>query len=281
MRAGGAAGVVSRSVTAPVDRAKMLMQVESTQGLSMRQAFGRMLGEGSIRHLFKGNGANCAKVGPEMALKMTLNDEIKRIYTSRLRGGAVDDLSPLERLVIGGTAGAIGQVVIYPMEVVKVRLAVTPHGTYSGIWDVLRRVRRKEGVPGLYRGLVPSLLGIFPYAGCDIMMFEMLKARALDHYDDAPPGYVLFACGAFSSSVAQFVSYPFALVRTRLQAMGGPNGVQYAGMLDAFRKTVAGEGVRGLYKGLTPNMLKLAPAAAVSWYTFEQAKLALDINIRT
>lgn len=67
----------------------------------------------------------------------------------------------------------MSQLLIYPMEVVKVRLAVTPHGTYQGIWDVLRRVMRKEGIKGLYRGLTPSLIGIFPYAGCDIMLFEV------------------------------------------------------------------------------------------------------------
>lgn len=203
VRAGGLAGVVSRSATAPVDRAKMLMQVQDSKHMmTMRQAFRTMTAEGSLRHFFKGNGANCAKVGPEMALKMALNDEIKRMYMfyggnvreslhpGEVRGALrarvasaagcphVHDPRPVlpQRLIIGGISGAIGQMVIYPMEVVKVRLAVTPHGTYRGITDVLRRVFVDEGVRGLYRGLVPSLIGIFPYAGCDIMLFEASAA---------------------------------------------------------------------------------------------------------
>lgn len=59
----------------------MLMQVnDAAHKYTMRQAFVHMASEGSLKHLFKGNGANCAKVGPEMALKMALNDEIKKLY---------------------------------------------------------------------------------------------------------------------------------------------------------------------------------------------------------
>ena len=70
-------------------------------------------------------------------------------------------------------------------------------------------------------------------------------------------------------------------LQTRLQAQGGSHGEKYSGMMDAFAKTLQHEGFKGLYKGLTPNMLKLAPAAAVSWYTFEKAKLLMGIDIRT
>ena len=48
------------------------------------------------------------------------------------------------------------------------------------------------------------------------------------------------------------------------QCIGGAPA-RYSGMLDVFRKTVAGEGVRGLYKGILPDMLKIAPAAGISW----------------
>jgi solute carrier family 25 phosphate transporter 23/24/25/41 len=82
-----------------------------------------------------------------------------------------------------------------------------------------------------------------------------------------------------SSIVAQFVSYPLALVRTRLQAQGvGGNPVKYSGMADVIAQTLRNEGVAGLYKGLLPNLIKLAPAAGISWYVFEETKILLGVE---
>ena len=63
-----------------------------------------------------------------------------------------------------------------------------------------------------------SQIGILPYAGVDIATFELLKEHMLDVYDGSPPPYCILGAGMLSSTVAQFVSYPLALVRTRLQA---------------------------------------------------------------
>lgn len=285
--AGGIAGVVSRSATAPIDRAKMLMMVESSKKMTMASAFTRMRSEGGgWRQYFKGNGANCLKVGPEMACKLAVNDELKRHYRRWVVDHQEDrdELYAWERLMIGGVSGVLGQLLIYPMEVVKVRLAVSPNGTYTGVWDVLRKVwgPPNGGFRPLYRGLVPSLVGIFPYAGVDIMLFEIFKGRLVEHFDDEVPGLALFMAGAGASTGAQFISYPFALIRTRMQAQGGLLGAEkYKGMWDAFAVTIRDEGMKGLFKGLTPNMLKLAPAAAVSWWTFERVKKSLGIDIRT
>lgn len=59
--------------------------------------------------------------------------------------------------------------------------------------------------------------GILPYAGVDICLFELLKDKLLEKYDGDPPHAAIVGGGMVSSSIAQFVSYPLALVRTRLQ----------------------------------------------------------------
>ena len=85
-----------------------------------------------------------------------------------------------------------------------------------------------------------------------------------------------------SSSVAQFASYPLALVRTRLQAQGAAGApLKYAGMGDVLRRAVEREGVRGLYKGIGPNLAKVAPAAGISWFVFEEVKAALGVDRHT
>ncbi len=85
-----------------------------------------------------------------------------------------------------------------------------------------------------------------------------------------------------SSSLAQFSAYPLALVRTRMQAQGiGGSAVKYHGMVDVLRKTYRNEGFKGLYKGSLTNLAKLAPAAGISWFVFEETKLFLGMSMRT
>lgn len=57
--------------------------------------------------------------------------------------------------------------------------------------------------------------------------------------------------------------------------MGGAP-LKYNGMFDVIRKTVKHEGIRGMYKGLTPNLMKIAPAAGISWFVFEESKRFLN-----
>ena len=69
-------------------------------------------------------------------------------------------MTVLERFVAGGSAGAVAQAFVYPLEVSKTRLAVSAPGTYEGLAHCLRSVARAEGVGALYSGLGASIVGI-------------------------------------------------------------------------------------------------------------------------
>lgn len=62
------------------------------------------------------------------------------------------------------------------------------------------------------------------------------------------------------------------------QGMGGAP-LKYNGMFDVIRKTVQHEGIRGMYKGLAPNLMKIAPAAGISWFVFEESKRFLNADL--
>ncbi|KAI8465084.1 MAG: mitochondrial substrate carrier [Monoraphidium minutum] len=272
--AGGLAGALSRTATAPIDRLKMLLQVQESRHLTLRQGMTIMASEGSVRAYFKGNGTNALKIAPETAIKLSLNDWLKHHMGKDHR-----DIAPWERVLCGGVSGAVGQGLVYPLDTVRTRLAVCTADEYGGIWQTAARLARREGLSAFYRGLVPSMCGILPYAGTDIALFEMLNEHLHDTYDGEPPHLAIIGAGMASSVFAQFVSYPLALVRTRLQAQGvGGNPIKYSGMLDVFSQTLRNEGAGGLYKGLLPNLIKLAPAAGISWYVFERTKQLLGIR---
>ncbi|PNJ45630.1 SLC25A25 isoform 6, partial [Pongo abelii] len=133
-------------------------------------------------------------------------------------------------LVAGGGAGAVSRTCTAPldrlkvlMQVLKTRMALRKTGQYSGMLDCARRILAREGVAAFYKGYVPNMLGIIPYAGIDLAVYETLKNAWLQRYavNSADPGvFVLLACGTMSSTCGQLASYPLALVRTRMQAQG-------------------------------------------------------------
>lgn len=278
--AGGGAGAVSRTCTAPLDRLKVLMQVHSSRSntVGIFGGFTQMIREGGLRSLWRGNGMNVLKIAPESAIKFMAYEQIKRLI-----GINQETLGILERFVAGSLAGAIAQSSIYPMEVLKTRLALGRTGQYSGIGDCAKHIFKKEGVAAFYKGYIPNMLGIIPYAGIDLAVYETLKNSWLQTFatDSADPGvFVLLACGTMSSTCGQLASYPLALVRTRMQAQASVEGSPQMTMSGLFRHIVRTEGAIGLYRGLAPNFMKVIPAVSISYVVYEHLKITLGVQSR-
>nr|XP_040050595.1 calcium-binding mitochondrial carrier protein SCaMC-2-A isoform X1 [Gasterosteus aculeatus aculeatus] len=278
--AGGAAGAVSRTFTAPLDRLKVMMQVYGTRTNNMCIMTGmmQMIKEGGMRSLWRGNGVNIIKIAPESALKFMAYEQIKQLI-----GSDKASLNIAERFVAGSLAGVIAQSIIYPMEVLKTRLALRTTGQYSGISDCAKHIFRREGLRAFYKGYVPNMLGIVPYAGIDLAVYETLRNDYLQRYgtSGADPGVVvLLACGTVSSTCGQLASYPLALVRTRMQAQAAVEGSQQMTMSGLFRQILQSEGPTGLYRGLAPNFLKVIPAVSISYVVYEHLKKQLGVTSR-
>lgn len=274
--AGAMAGAVSRTGTAPLDRLKVMMQVHGTKGDSnMLAGLKKMVNEGGIRSLWRGNGVNVIKIAPETAMKFWAYEQYKKMFTSES-----GKLGTPERFIAGSLAGATAQTSIYPMEVMKTRLAVGKTGQYKGMFDCAKQILRKEGVLAFYKGYIPNILGIIPYAGIDLAIYETLKNAWLQKYatDSANPGVlVLLGCGTVSSTCGQLASYPLALIRTRMQAQAAIEGAPQLSMGGLFRKIIAKEGFLGLYRGIAPNFLKVLPAVSISYVVYEKMKVRLGI----
>ena len=145
-----------------------------------------------------------------------------------------------------------------------------------------------QGYRTFYRGLNMGLIGMFPYSAIDLATFEFLKtsltrhnAKRLGcHEEDALPGSFATGCiGAFSGAFGATVVYPINLLRTRLQAQGTVlHPPTYTGVMDVFHKTMKNEGVKGLFKGITPNLLKVVPAVSITYMVYENAKGVLHLR---
>ncbi|XP_061540004.1 mitochondrial adenyl nucleotide antiporter SLC25A24-like [Phycodurus eques] len=278
LSAGAMAGAVSRTGTAPLDRMKVFMQVHASKSnqINLVSGFKQMLKEGGLASLWRGNGINVLKIAPETAIKFTAYEKYKKMLSSE-----PGKIKTHERFIAGSLAGATAQTAIYPMEVMKTRLTLRKTGQYSGMFDCAKKILKKEGVKAFYKGYVPNILGIIPYAGIDLAVYESLKNLWLSRYakDTANPGVlVLLGCGTISSTCGQLASYPLALVRTRMQAQASLEGAEQLHMKQMVKKILEKEGFFGLYRGILPNFMKVLPAVSISYVVYEYMRSGLGIQ---
>lgn len=156
------------------------------------------------------------------------------------------------------------------------------------LFQTASKMWTEGGLRAAYRGVTMGLIGMFPYSAIDMGTFELLKttyitykARAENiHEEDAHPStFVTGIMGASSGAFGASVVYPLNVLRTRLQTQGtSMHPARYTGIWDVAHKTIRNEGVRGLYKGLMPNILKVAPALSITWMVYENTKRILKLN---
>ncbi|XP_028987078.1 calcium-binding mitochondrial carrier protein SCaMC-1-like isoform X2 [Betta splendens] len=276
--AGAVAGSVSRTGTAPLDRMKVLMQVHSSKNnkIGLIGGFRQMVTEGGLSSLWRGNGINVLKIAPETAIKFMAYEQYKKLLSPDGKKTKTH-----KRFMAGSLAGATAQTAIYPMEVLKTRLTLRKTGQYSGMFHCAKTILKNEGVKAFYKGYVPNLLGIIPYAGIDLAVYESLKNAWLSYHtkDSANPGVlVLLGCGTISSTCGQLASYPLALVRTRMQAQASLNASDQPSMSSLMKTIVAKDGFFGLYRGILPNFMKVIPAVSISYVVYEYMKTGLGIS---
>lgn len=151
-----------------------------------------------------------------------------------------------------------------------------------------RKMVVEGSIRSYYRGLILGLGGMFPYSAIDLTTYEYLKRTITGYYvkkdkcseKAAEPGKLLTgAIGAISSSFGASIVYPVNLIRTRIQSQGTViHPATYTGWRDCFNQTIKGEGVKGLYKGLTPNLLKVVPSMSISYMVYEASKKVLGLR---
>ncbi|CAL8463897.1 g3432 [Coccomyxa elongata] len=298
--AGGVAGGVSRTAVAPLERLKILMQVQGSNKVytGVWQGLKLMSKNEGIRGMFRGNWTNCVRIIPNSAVKFLTYEQLcRRISHYLIENGGDGQMTPLLRLAAGAGAGIVGMSATYPLDMVRGRLTVqSMEGVhrYRGIMHAAAVIVKEEGIIALWKGWLPSVIGVIPYVGLNFAVYETLKDSVLKLYElnDERELSTLsrLACGGVAGTTGQTVAYPLDVVRRRMQMSGwqgaqelhaeGGHAVAYRGMVDCFVRTVREEGVKALFKGLLPNYIKVVPSIAIAFVTYEKLKEGLGVELR-
>ncbi|KAL7271075.1 hypothetical protein RUND412_006192 [Rhizina undulata] len=311
--AGGLAGTISRTATAPFDRIKVYLiaqtgkapkgvvnaaikgdavKVATKAAGPIKEAIRTLWRAGGVSSFFAGNGLNIIKVLPESAIKFGSFEAAKRTLAKLEGANDVNQISPLSRFLAGGIGGVVSQFSIYPIDTLKFRMQceMVENGARGNklIAETLIKTWKNGGIQNFYRGLPLALIGIFPYSAIDLGMFEYMKRTYIKRKSNRlqcdekyvqVPNWLVLGIGATSGSVGATIVYPINVLRTRLQAQGTAMHPQtYTGMSDVAAKTYKAEGLRGMFRGLTPNLLKVIPAVSISYLVYENSKQAMGLG---
>ncbi|KAJ7594581.1 mitochondrial carrier domain-containing protein [Mycena floridula] len=314
--AGGCAGAASRTVVSPLERLKIIQQVQpqssDQQYKGVWRSLVRMWKEEGFKGYMRGNGINCLRIVPYSAVQFTTYEQLKKFFT---QNGSTELNTP-KRLASGALAGITSVCSTYPLDLVRARLSIATasiplkaakspsispsrtsvklstayHTSASAlqasastsaytaseltIWGMTMKIVREEGgIRGLYRGLAATAFGVAPYVGINFATYEFLRGII------TPPGKSTVSrklgCGALAGTISQTLTYPFDVLRRKMQVTGMKSsglGVRYNGAIDALIGIIRTEGPIGLYRGLWPNLLKVAPSIATSFFTYELVK---------
>eukprot|EP00798_Chlamydomonas_sp_ICE-L_P016047 gene16047-22183_t len=258
--AGGGAGAVARTCTAPLDRIKLLFQVQavassgtsSTAYTGVGQAAAKIFREEGFLAFWKGNGVNIIRIFPYSASQLAAND----FYKAHL-ADANHELTLAKRLTAGACAGMTATAITHPLDTVRLRLAL-PNHPYKGSIDAISTMVRTEGIMSLYKGLVPTLVGVAPYAALNFATYDLTK-KWLYHGERPQSTVSNLLLGAFAGTTAATICYPLDTVRRRMQM----KGKMYKNQLDALQ-TIA--------------KVSVVPQNAIRFVTYETLKSLFGIQ---
>ena len=290
--AGGIARAVSRTVVSPFERMKIIFQIQGPGSAAYEgvvHTLLKMWREEGWRGFMRGNGVNCIRIVPYSAVQFSSYTVMKKWV---LETKNVTSLNAGERLIAGSIAGVASVAVTYPLDIVRTRLSIQTASIPNlkehyaslgqkppGIVQVTKQIYRTEGgIFGLYRGIIPTTMGVAPYVGINFAVYEYVRELFISPGEADPSALGKLASGAIAGAVAQTLTYPFDVLRRRFQVVSVDSlGFKYNSVWHALSTIVKKEGVPGLYKGLSANLLKVVPSMAASWLSFEFIRDVLEL----
>lgn len=267
---GGSIGAISKTIMAPVERVKLLLQtmdsnpdvisgkVKRYDGIG--DCFRRVYAEQGLKAFWRGNLVNCLRYAPQQGSALAFNDFLNNAFPKYppedfWKGFGV-------KLFSGGLAGAIANTICYPFDFARTRLASDlgkGKAQFSGITDCIVTTVKNQGITGLYTGWSVTVAGAFVYRAGQLGCFKQIQDLNPYAKDKGTLGAVSsFVAVTAARTVVMPFNYPFDTVRRRmmLQSEKPVDQRLYKGSFDCFNKVLANEGLAGMYKGMIPELFR-------------------------
>ncbi|CAI5715996.1 hypothetical protein KXD40_006508 [Peronospora effusa] len=291
--AGIGAGAVSTVMLYPLDLVKVRYQVHEKSAHAYRSlghAFRSIMAAEGVHALFRGMSPALYGATISWGIYMLVYQNAKLRYARMADEGWIQ--GSWQHFFSGIEAGMICVPLTNPIWLIKIRMQVqsnkrmqanaigkdtakklVENTPYRSVSDAFRRIVAAEGVSSLYKGMIPALF-LTTNGAIKFVAYERLKGLYLAHWSSEMDVIPTLIMGAVAQSIASTATYPYQVIKARLQ-QGGPFADKYTGTWDCTTKIIRHEGYRGLYKGLSANILKVMPTGAIIFAAYEQIHRAM------
>ena len=267
---GGVGGAIAKTITAPFERVKLMMQFEEDELFGEDEPIEgaldcarRIHAREGWRGFFRGNLANCVRYFPTQAFNFAFKEKIKAMFPKVNPGENYLKVFAVKMLA-GGVAGAGSLIVVYPLDFVRTCMQLAKNADGSPKYESMSAcaadiANGPDGPLGLYAGFTVSIAGIIPFRGAYFMVHDALVSMNPYRKSKDLKGLASkFVCAQLAALSAATASYPLDTVRRRLLADQTKPASQrrYAGTRDCFVKIVRDEGVGALFKGAGYNAIR-------------------------
>ena len=269
--AGGTAGALAKTCTAPLDRLKIIMQISSANqqtAAAKAAASGGLIpafiaigkSEG-IKGYWKGNVPQVIRILPYSTAMLNSYE----FYKQQFGGDQYRETGKLpvaSRLMSGALAACTATLVTYPLDIIRLRLSVDPNMTT--MTQVCKAIVKEEGAKAFFKGLPATCLSISPYSALNFCMFDLIK-KAIPGEETAQ---TVATASFIATMLASGTCYPLDTIRRQMQLKSS----SYASVFDAGKAILARDGIGGMFRGFVPNVIKNAPNKSVQLTTFDVFK---------
>ncbi|KAK9694442.1 Mitochondrial carrier protein [Popillia japonica] len=274
--AGGISAAISKTAVAPIERVKLLLQVqhiskqipEAQRYKGMVDCFVRIPKEQGVLAYWRGNLANVIRYFPTQALNFAFKDKYKQIFLSGVDKKTQFWRYFLGNLASGGAAGATSLCFVYPLDFARTRLAADvgkagKEREFTGLGNCIMKIFRSDGLAGLYRGFGVSVQGIIIYRAAFFGIYDTAKGLLPDPKNT--PIIISWAIAQTVTTVAGIISYPFDTVRRRMMMQSGraKSEIIYKNTVHCWATIAKTEGGKAFFKGAFSNILRGTGGAIV------------------
>jgi hypothetical protein len=192
--AGGTASAFARTLEAPLERVKLILQNQQSMALTGTAPFKgvvdtlrRTAHDHGMLALWRGNLTNCTRIFPAHALRFTLFDYWQRLAMKIFHVNRSNELPLVGQLLSGALSGATTTLLLHPLDLARTHLSLNVSHTRLSLRDVMHNLYTQQGIRGIYRGVTMSVIEITPYTGISLGGFEFLKVAIVAKRTDLSP----------------------------------------------------------------------------------------------
>ncbi|XP_003702984.1 mitochondrial glycine transporter isoform X1 [Megachile rotundata] len=272
--AGSLSGTFSTILFQPLDLIKTRLQ--SRVNLHLDASKSGTLGtiihivqKENVFGLWRGMTPSITRVVPSVGLYFSSLHWLK--HTLHLE----DPLTPTEAMLLGITARSMSGALLIPITVVKTRFESEVY-KYNSIGEALKLIYKQEGVRGLSRGLVPTLLRDAPFSGLYLMFYTELKSLVIETDSSCNKSLAVthFSCGILAGIFASIVTQPADVIKTKMQLYPS----EFKGVFYSVFRIYEKYGVLGYFKGIVPRMLRRTLVTAMAWTVYEEVTKTIGLK---